>query len=207
MCAIIGFYPRDRSEAHGELLIRLIAQARIRGLHAFGFSYFDGSIRTEKSFEPFPDDKIRKIARFPLIYHGRYSTSGDWKQETNNQPIQTETVSVALNGVISMKPKQEYEQEFGIKCETENDTEIFNRIVERGDDPVAFVSSIRGSFAACYIKDGEVYALRNDRRPLHLFNFEGATFAVSTVDIIRRAGFKGKVRNAIPEVLYCLRKG
>ncbi len=202
MCAIVGFYPKTPGK-HQELLINLIRESKIRGLHAFGVSYFDGMIRTERSLEPLSEELIKRVSKYPMIYHARYSTSGDWKDEKNNQPIHTE-ISVVMNGVISMKPKREYEQEFGVKCETENDTEIFNRIVEKGVDPTKFSSEIRGSMAVCYIHNGDVYALRNSRRPLHLFEFEGADFAVSTIDIARRAGFTGEIRNAIPNKLYRL---
>ena len=130
-----------------------------------------------------------------IIYHNRYSTSGDWHADENNQPLQADGVSVAVNGVLSMKPRSEYEAEYGVRCATNNDAEILLRRLLADDDPEELAHKLHGSLAAVFIKCGEVYAIRNTSRPLHWFKFAGAVFVVSTVDIADRAGAPSVVHN------------
>jgi glutamine phosphoribosylpyrophosphate amidotransferase len=122
-----------------------------------------------------------------FIYHNRYSTSGDWHTEINNQPITHQNISVAMNGVVSMKPRKEYEKEYGIKCSTENDSEIFLRLLEKGIPPEDVIKQMGGSCAVVWLEDNKVYAIRNQHRPLHYFIKDDAVFVCSTNDIAHRA--------------------
>ena len=193
MCGIIGFYTKNNvTEKHRDILYKLIYQSKIRGLHSFGISYLEnGIIKTEKTFD-IPEisflDGFYKSQSNILIAHTRYSTSGDYKIMENNQPIQiSENISVALNGVLTMKPREEYEVEFDVQCITENDTEILARKIEKGMNISEFSRYITGSLAAVYIYNKNLYAIRNNKRPMHVFTYEGGVFVVSTVDIVDRA--------------------
>lgn len=188
MCGIIGYYSPDPLPDHSELFYALAKEAKIRGLHAFGVSYYEGDhIETRKWFA-FPDrDQMATACESGrAIWHNRYSTSGDWHDMANNQPIDMGVLSVALNGVITMAPKDEWEEEFGVRCVSSNDAEILARVLEKGGDPGKFVTSIRGSVAAVWLQGGKVWTVRNLQRPLHYFVASGAVFVVSTVDIARR---------------------
>ena len=193
MCGIIGFSTTHKTTEQLELLHALMKESSIRGLHAFGVSFYNfyNDIVTEKWMElPSAID----FAGNTLIFHNRYSTSGDWHDVNNNQPIHTISydgkgdMSFALNGVLSMKLKEEYEEEYGIQCESENDAEIFNKLVAKGLSPVRALRKLgKASFAGVYLKDGNLCALRNRKRPLYWFTKHGATYIVSTQDIAKRA--------------------
>jgi len=133
-----------------------------------------------------------------MIFHNRYSTSGDWENQNNNMPITLGDISVAVNGVISMKSKSRFNKEFKVNCHSENDAEIFAQKLAMGKLPPAHIIKKElgsASFAAVYIRDGEVFAIRNRKRPLYYFIKYGAVFVVSTIDIARRA--LGERRTAI----------
>jgi len=122
-----------------------------------------------------------------LIYHNRYDTSGDWHDMSNNQPLTFGNISIAMNGVLSMKPKNEYEKEFNVNCITENDTEVFVRKMLNNEDILDFLKNTEEcTFASVILKNNKVYALRNNKRPLHWFKYNGAVYVVSTADIVKR---------------------
>lgn len=186
MCGIMGVL----GYVEPKTLYKLQMGLKIRGLHAFGVSYqtADGDLVTEKSFKPLPVEVLsRAIDGKALIFHNRYSTSGDYKLMQNNQPILTDHVSVALNGVISMKPRTEYEREYAVKCVTDNDTEILNRILEKGLNPAFYFNQSSASVSAVWIKGGNIYGYTNGKRPLHYIKIGKAVVVISTKDAVRRA--------------------
>ena len=104
----------------------------IRGLHYFGICYYDNN--KYKVIKSFNKEFERFIKIFEMsdsnkfIFHNRYSTSGDWIDENNNQPIALDNIgAIAMNGVLSMSTKKEYEKKYGVKCKCDNDSEIFLR--------------------------------------------------------------------------------
>lgn len=211
MCAVIGFATKKKTKKQLEILYNLIVESKIRGLHAFGIAYYlKNKIITEKAFK-IPDEMyllnfINSDANM-LISHNRYSTSGDWKKMQNNQPVTiSNNISIVLNGVITMKYKKEYEKQFDVRCTTENDTEIFARKLQQKNNPIKILKELGGSFAAVYLYNKNIYAIRNNMRPLHMFKLEKAIFVCSTVDIVDRA-LKRKLKNIIsiePYKLVCL---
>lgn len=198
MCGVIGFYSPNPKPKHLEAICRLYQQSKIRGLHAFGFSVWEpnkghkDSIRTVKYTELLP--VLKEIMDYRLsppellIGHARYSTSGDWKDFANNQPVHINGISMVFNGVITQASKKEYEKEFNKEYITENDGEIFSRKVLDGEDWVNFVSSGKFSFAGIFLRNGEAYAIRNKNRPLYKATCDGGAFIASTRDIFVRAG-------------------
>jgi len=191
VCGIIGIYTEDYNEQVSRLLYQLAMESSIRGLHAFGWAYYSSNkIITNKQFGLPELVDLREIDKqhLKLIYHNRYSTSGDWKMMGNNQPITINNdISVAMNGVITMAPPEEWAKKYELEFSTENDTEIFARFLEIGGDPEEFVAHMKGSFAAVFLWKGKLWALRNNRRPLHWFEHKNSVFVVSTQNIINRS--------------------
>lgn len=196
MCGIIGYWPQEPTEQAVEAFGRLMEQSTIRGKHAYGLTtYQQGGLKTAKSFDwktlPSLDPTL------PTIAHTRYCQSGDWKDMNNNQPIDVGFAALAFNGVIHMGTKAEFEAHFGVTCVTENDGEVFLRLLERcQNDEEVFNNAARwlrwlpGSFAGVWLTNrGLLYAGRNERRPLWETTEFGAHWYASTEDIFRRAGF------------------
>lgn len=199
MCGIVGyapFEPRESSEAAAAFR-RLFDESRVRGTHAYGIAIATpgdsaGDIRLLRSF------KWEEIPEFfysacSTIAHARYCQSGDWQVMENNQPLVVDETAVAMNGVIHMGTKAEYEAAFGVETIADNDSEIFLQRLKQGQDASAFIDEIAGSFAAVWLKDGKVWAGRNSRRPLWTCVAHGAVWYASTRDIFSRAGFDGAV--------------
>lgn len=185
MCAIIGY--AAKREPDTELVIRLFRESKIRGLHAFGYSYLGpySALCTEKflNFEDL-EAKLRAFTPKLLIGHCRYSTSGDWRNPENNQPI-VRGNALVFNGVIDMGTKQEMEARYGVLLENENDGEL---LLSSGKEPLDFVRDLPGSFAGILLTPSGAFALRNERRPAYVGYRGGDVCVASTSDILVRAG-------------------
>lgn len=197
MCCVIGYSPPQSGDVETlkHAFYRLLDQARIRGTHAFGITTLDattGLMFTRRSHD-WQEIASEFNPNYPCVAHARYSTSGDWLNHRNNQPITSGQFSLAFNGVIDMGTKPEFEQRWEVECETDNDGEIFIRKVLDGVPPTRFVKEMKGSFAGVWLQHHadkiELWALRNERRPLWSSEHLGATWYTSTRDIFLRAGF------------------
>ena len=190
MCGIIGYASDSPKASHAKQIGSLFSESKIRGLHAFGFSWLNGNDLTTEKFS----NVNRCIESLPgltsrLIGHCRYSTSGDYQDIENNQPLQIGQAAMAFNGVISMATKKENERKHGRQYETDNDGEIFLDKLTSDDGWEEFVARGKFSFAGLVLKDNKIIALRNKNRPLYRVGSDGATFFASTRDIFKRAGF------------------
>lgn len=201
MCGVVGYSCENPVKAHTEILMALISESKIRGLHSFGYSYCSSGLVTNK-YHNISD------VHFPLakkiIYHNRYSTSGDYQSHANNQPITIENISLVFNGVIDMRTKQEIEKHYGIQMETDNDGEILLRMC--GSDPTKlqkYVQSMEGSFAGLILTENDtMYAIRNKNRPLWKLNHDDAVFYASTKDIFKRVNKLFEPYELDPNTLY-----
>lgn len=194
MCAVIGYTSKHPTANHSLYLEKLFTASQVRGRHAYGIATQTcGGTRTLKvngldglidELYGLPDKEIR------ILGHCRYSTSGDYRVQDNNQPISLPGYGMVLvfNGIIDMGTKEEMEKRHGMKLLFENDGEIFLRKMLRGDDVEAWVAEGAFPFAGCYLNKGEMVALRNDKRPLWRAEVDGAEFIASTYDILKRAG-------------------
>jgi glutamine phosphoribosylpyrophosphate amidotransferase len=202
MCGVIGYKPIgdvDRDDA-AQFFGKLMRESRVRGMHAFGVAQPSGVTRA------FELDAV--IAAFraeePAVAHCRYSTSGDWHDHRNNQPIVVGKNALALNGVISMGTQEEFEVAFSVQCESDNDAEVFLRRMAQGQTAREFLAPLDGSLAAVWLDtwSGSLHAIRNERRPLWRAAHSGAVWYASTADIFRRAGFDGinEVQPGVEEV-------
>lgn len=200
MCGVVGYCSKVVNIEHQlDLLMPVVYESKIRGLHAFGASHWtsDG-VKTVKYHEL--DDLLVYLLSTPVrdfVVHARYSTSGDWRDMRNNQPINVAGYSLAFNGVIDMRTKKEMEEAYDVSMETSNDGELFIRHMEQGGDPVEFVT-VHGSFAGVWYDDqGVMKALRNKHRPLWYFQDESCVLFASTRDIIKRGAGREYAERAV----------
>lgn len=190
MCSVVAFSGKNKTR-----LLPLLKESIIRGMHAYGVAYYTDtesvvgkSIKTTKSHDL---DEVIAVAYedklSPLIFHARYSTSGDWRDHTNNQPLQRNDCALAFNGTLDMGTKEEMENRHGVKLQTSNDGELALLALDAGKLET-FVAQTRGSFAGVILYEGRVWGLRNERRPLWVVRGDDYAYFVSTSDIARRAG-------------------
>ncbi len=191
MCGVLYF--KGNSKKHKQLVINLLEQSRIRGLHAFGLAIRNSpeeSFRIHRSFTlQEAKDFLRENEFWELIGHTRYDTSGNWKVMENNQPVAIGGNLLVFNGVIRMCSKEEYEKEFSRTYVTENDGEILMDMYSRAK--VAKAEKLLGeeavSFAGVIHVNNKSVAVRNSRRPLWIYRQRELELVFSTRDIFFRA--------------------
>lgn len=223
MCGIAGYVCAPKSAAKAfELFGKLMLEAQVRGRHASGLAWVSKghvtSYKLPKPVEELAQAKLwRDLSTDPpteVVGHARYSTSGDWHDNTNNQPIATAKLAVVHNGLVSMADKLTFEQQYKMRTVSGNDTEILLRQVEasRGNFVKAFekVYAVDPPIFACAFldKDGKVTVMRDHIRPLWIFQIKklGLTGFASTEDIIYRAlrgtDFEASLFEAKPYEVY-----
>lgn len=190
MCAIIGFESDNVTEQDLQVLKKTMLASRVRGKHASGIAWFNGEkILCEK--KPLPIDvflqgfDLRKIVaagKVKMIAHARYSTS----DLQYNQPIESEEMAIAHNGVVTQEAFEKWETLFGYKCIMKNDSELLLRAIEHGDD--VFKKFPSASIAMVILTKSCVSALRNGKRPLWKGKVGAGIIYGSTFDILRSAG-------------------
>ena len=198
MCGIIGYTNPSPNDSDLEQLLTVLLESGIRGLHACGFSYSDGST-LHTSTHPQPITSVATIGLvrsmvsdngIHMIAHARYSTS----DLAYNQPIQVGNTAIAHNGVITqLDPEGWVDRWPQYRCVGRNDSELLLRCILAGGDPMAEFPG--ASIAALTLaEDGTIRAMRNGLRPLWTGTIRRGTVWASTRDILARAG----VRDAIP---------
>lgn len=204
MCAVVGYCPIRPTTETTPAFERLFLESRIRGLHAFGIAQPRGAapavLRTfDLEAIPAAFDRER-----PAVAHARYSTSGDWHDHANNQPVVLGDMALALNGVLHQGTKAEFEEAFSVQCASDNDAEVFLRRLAAGQSAREFIREVRGSMAAVWLVGSTLYAARNEWRPLWACEAYGARWYASTSDILRRAGFPlTNARAVLPHCVEC----
>jgi glutamine phosphoribosylpyrophosphate amidotransferase len=184
MCGIVGFYSKKPTKKNIELLHLIIQQSKIRGLHSFGYSYYDGNIKTIKQHN-ITDIDLPVSDR--IIFHNRYATSGDYLDHNNNQPISVNDMSLVFNGVIDMRTKDEMQEIYNIEMQTENDGELVIQLCGNDKEKIIdYIKKIKGSFAGLIMMNNKMYAIRNKNRPAWKLEYNNATYIASTKDIFKR---------------------
>ena len=177
MCAIIGFVGYSFSEQAFATLHRLFIESKIRGMHAYGYAahLHSGETEVNKSNQLMP--LLKNMSKTPklLIGHCRYSTSGDYKNPANNQPLVYKDEFLAFNGVIDMRTKPEMEAAH--KIDMESDNEAKDRM-----------SLLRNeiTFSGLVLKKDSLQFFRNEGRPAYKASKYGCIYIASTQDILRR---------------------
>lgn len=202
MCAVIGAVIRQPSFENLDTLRRVFLDSQIRGMHATGLSYVkSGKIYTEKLPVPaneFPfrfEEYINEDGNLYLIGHCRYSTS----DLEYNQPISNEKVSVVHNGVVSQGLPEQWEDLYGYKCETKNDTELLLHTIEDNKSPLSHWIDSSLSVIELHL-DKKIRAYRNGKRPIYMITLENGYIFTSTADICKRAGVNGVMMKLEPFV-------
>lgn len=202
MCGVVGFSGEGGGAGARDAFIRLAAEARIRGMHAFGFGYAcEEGVVVEKD-----RDFARLMSRVPsrlpdrIVFHSRYSTSGDYMVANNNQPIERDGSCLVFNGTLDMGTKLEMESRHGVTLVSENDGELALLAALRGE-LMQFVQQTQGSFAGAVILNGRLHVIRNARRPLWQWRSEAGVFFASTKDIFLRANIGADPEEIQPNVL------
>lgn len=188
MCSVIGFTSINYNDVERKLLVELFKQSQIRGKHATGLSFLNDNF-VHTLVHPLPSKEFIEVCDnfnfldqkdLFLIGHTRYSTS----DLEYNQPIEDNNISIVHNGIITQEFPEKWEEHYGYKCKTKNDSELILRCIENGEHPlIKFKSS---SIAALVLKDGEIRFFRNGNRPLWYFEYNGSFFISSTRDILKR---------------------
>ena len=160
--------------------------------HFAKFKKADGSIDQRKFYDM--EELIASITPDVVagIFHCRYSTSGDYRDERNNQPLLWNNTDLGLvfNGVISMKTKIEMEAEYGIGLNSDNDGEIVLKLYHTKERLKEFLETTPGSFAGAIMNQNKIIFGRNERRPAWIANKRHGVYFASTLDIFLRSGFK-----------------
>lgn len=210
MCGIIAYSSNNPTPKHLQIIEKLFIESKVRGTHAFGVYYLIDSVnrRVNRHCKEYSITKLLKefdsirqmssMVSIKLIGHTRYSTSGDWLNHNNNQPIiSSDNNGLVFNGVIDMRTKLEWEKEYKIKFNTENDGEILLRLGL--DNPVNFITQRKCTFAGAILtRDGKLIVMRNKMRPAWILEHLGATFVASTKDIFIRALGKNITPQELP---------
>jgi glutamine phosphoribosylpyrophosphate amidotransferase len=226
MCGVIGFYHPSPGPEHYDRIKALFHESRVRGEHAFGFSYFSprckAGLNTFRALELGGLNGIihdlDQTARFNrdspllLIGHTRYSTGGDWKTLSNNQPLTLTAppAALAFNGTLDMRPPEAWPTAYGFKFSTTNDGEIYLRQLEAKEEPVPALRRHKGTFAGTILRQTpgggyEALGLRNKMRPLWWAEDDnGGRYVASTQDIFRRAAPTLKAAEVKPFTLLTI---
>lgn len=196
MCGIIGFTSLKVVDSDLDILRKVMIESRIRGKHASGIAWWDGSSIKSKIL-PIPIDKlINKFdlhgtvygGQVSLVAHARYSTS-DIKY---NQPLIGDNIAIAHNGVITQSEPSNWEKLYGYCCETHNDSELLLKALENNDNPYEVFPN--SSISAVVLKDGQVDFIRNGVRPLWCGRIGKGIVYASTYDILNRAGVSNIIK-------------
>jgi glutamine phosphoribosylpyrophosphate amidotransferase len=196
MCGVLGIAIKNFNERDHDLVRGLFIQSMIRGKHATGVSYVkNGIVNTIK--EPVPanqfimnqnlEDWRNEDGNLYCIGHIRYSTS----DLRFNQPMATDKLSIAHNGVISQEPPETWEEKYGLGAATSNDSELVLRAMEEELNPMQHFEPASMAVCAVYANK-QIIAFRNHERPLYLHKKENMVLFASTRDILRRCSLISK---------------
>ena len=181
MCAIIGFISDNPTAIAVETLKKVFIESKIRGMHAYGYAAIqDGHLMEAKS-NGLKSLLVSIDNPTRLIGHCRYSTSGDYKNMNNNQPLRFSDEYMVFNGVIDMRTKQEMERAYSISMTSDNDGEIMLQAKDR----LAMLRS-EITFSGLTLNSHALAFFRNEGRPGYKATRHGATYIASTADILRR---------------------
>jgi glutamine phosphoribosylpyrophosphate amidotransferase len=182
MCAILGIQSKEIVDM--QLFREMLSQSMIRGKHATGIAWIENdNIKTYVMPETAEDFTLPDIETNTIIGHCRYSTS----DLEYNQPVFSDKVAVAHNGVITQADPETWEETYNLKFTTKCDSEIILRTWENQSHPL----KLHGSMATLLIDTRQQNALhffRNEQRPLYYAATENTFFIASTKDILLRSG-------------------
>lgn len=183
MCSVIGY----KGKFDKDLVGNLLDESRVRGVHAFGWSSDD------YTFKSCNYDKFKKslLDYRPELFvaHLRYSTSGDYRKQENNQPLVKDNTSIVFNGVISQLTKSEMEAQFDTTLPSYNDGWLLLDNIDEEE----FLSNSRFTIATTYHNGESLFAFKNNHRPLYYNSNPNRVVVASTNDIMIRSGLNKNI--------------
>jgi len=205
MCGVLGIAIKNFTKKDHDLVRGLFIQSMIRGKHASGVSYVkNGIVNTVKESIPAEefilkqnlDNWRNEDGNLYCIGHIRYSTS----DLRFNQPFGTDLLGIVHNGVISQEPPETWEEKYGYKTETANDSELILKCWEQHQNPLSVFPE--ASMAVCGISyNKKLTAFRNAERPLYYYTDERSSVFASTKDILNRSGLSSVTKTKMYEVI------
>ena len=132
MCGIFGIFDNNKSD----MFYELGKLSESRGKEASGLMVLDGSeISIKKYSNSFQDSDVKKYIKnkkfsdkSKYFGHTRLQTSGSSKHNQNNQPVETESLIVLHNGIITNY--KHLNKKFSFDRNTELDTYVINELFE-----------------------------------------------------------------------------
>lgn len=194
MCAVIGIYAKNPSTQDLILYKNVILESSIRGLHATGASWIKDSqiqtkIRSDSARRYLKDinlrDCINEDGNLYFIGHCRYSTS----DLLFNQPFDNERFSIVHNGVITQEMPERWEELYGYKCKTRNDSELLLHTLEVGKSPLEEYPDSSMAVVELHLEK-KLRFYRNGKRPIYFTSTMNSIIITSTADIALRAGIE-----------------
>lgn len=195
MCAVIGAYVENPTKDDINNLTAVFLESSIRGLHATGISWvqydkintYIESNPARKALENIDlQNCINEDGNLYLIGHCRYSTS----DLAYNQPLWDDDISIVHNGVITQETPDVWEQLYGYKCKTRNDSELILHTIVSGKSPLEKFPDSSISVVELY-REKKLRFYRNGKRPIYFTSLNNGVVVTSTKDIAIRAGLKG----------------
>ena len=174
MCVIII---KQKQNLMSEEIAKTSSRINPHGLGIIWLDTFEVTYHKSKDYRILLTDR-------PFIAHFRYSTSGDYLIEQNNQPIFKNNQAMVFNGVISQKSLDEMRKEYDCPIESDNDGWIlFDNFFD-----LEQLKDTSMTFASLFFKNNQITALRNKKRPLWKGVKNKNLFIASTNDILTRSG-------------------
>ena len=192
MCAVIGVYAKNPSIEDLILYKQVILESSIRGLHATGASWIKNGeivtvIRGGSAARYLKDinllDCINEDGNLYFVGHCRYSTS----DLLYNQPLYSDNFSIVHNGVVSQEMPDRWEELYGYKCKTRNDSELIVHTLEAGKSPLEEFPDSSMAVVELH-KEKQLRFYRNGKRPIYFTSTKNSVIITSTADIALRAG-------------------
>jgi glutamine phosphoribosylpyrophosphate amidotransferase len=196
MCAIVGAILEKPSQKDWETIQKVFLESSVRGLHATGVSFLLHWNKGITTFiEPVPANKFIQIhlnksidefvnedGNLYMIGHCRYSTS----DLQYNQPLYSEKFSVVHNGVVSQEMPERWEELYGYKCKTRNDSELILKTLENARSPLDDFPNSSMAVVELY-DDKKIRFYRNGKRPIYYSKLSNGYVITSTKDIALRS--------------------
>lgn len=205
MCGIIGAELVSPTVEQLSLISNIFTNLQVRGQHAAGYSFAYGeaiqtvskSCSVENLLNEYPITKSCVSGdKLAFIGHARYSTSTlDF-----NQPIESDAIAIAHNGVISQADSSTWGETFGVDVINPNDSSLILSALLANREPLYKYPD--ASMAVVELRaEGRIRAYRNNQRPLWWAEFENGVIYASTFDSFHRAGIR-HAQNCYPYHIY-----
>ena len=163
MCGIFGWINQDNPEKNNEVAIL----ASDRGIHSFGYAYFDNGLQVIKKKGNIKLHKNTIPKTDKLIGHQRLATFGGIELD-NGCPFMTEDFAFVHNGNI--RDYQELANKYSYELKSGCDSEVLIPIIK--DNTEKIISELSGPFAIAIISQDQIILLR---RGLPIYS-NGAVF-------------------------------